>query len=124
MEVQLVHHYFEYDSIEDALGDETGVVIHSTFFKIGSEEHKFLTKITEKIPEVIQLENEIEIEPFSAEILYQSSNGNSFIVYHGSLTHPPCTESVIWMISDNVFSATKEQVDLTIYSHSINTYNL
>ncbi|XP_057325841.1 carbonic anhydrase 2-like isoform X2 [Microplitis mediator] len=115
IELQLIHYDFEFDNLEAAERYEKGVTIYSTFFKVESDESAFLTKILEKIPDVIDSGTETEIEPFAIDDLLQEKDANSFIVYHGSQTSPSCLESVNWLISDQVFSATREQKNFSSF---------
>ncbi|XP_057325836.1 carbonic anhydrase 6-like [Microplitis mediator] len=120
IELQLIHYDSEFDSLEEAQVYEKGILIYSTFFEIKSEESEFLTKIIEKIPDVIEPGTETEIEPFAIDDLFEEMNANSFNIYYGSLTSPPCSESVNWLISDQIFEATKEQIEVFQTIHLLN----
>lgn len=52
-------------------------------------------------------------QPFSPSELLPE-NRNSFFRYHGSLTTPPCTESVIWTIFHETNPISKSQVPVYI----------
>ncbi|XP_057325625.1 carbonic anhydrase 6-like isoform X2 [Microplitis mediator] len=112
IELQLIHYDSEFDSFEDAQDYERGLTIYTTFFKVDSVESGFLTKIIKKLPDVVDPETETEIEPFAIDDLLQEEDVYSFIIYHGSQTSPPCLESVNWLIADQVFSATKKQIQV------------
>ncbi|CAD6215979.1 GSCOCG00004283001-RA-CDS [Cotesia congregata] len=110
IEMQSVHYNDEYDNYEDAENTEKGILIYSLFYEVGSEEFEFLTKIIDKFPEVTEPGTATEIEPFAMGDVFDDDNSANFFVYQGSLTHPPCYESVIWVVSDRIIPATLEQL--------------
>ncbi|CAD6215980.1 GSCOCG00004284001-RA-CDS [Cotesia congregata] len=111
MEMQTVHYNKEFGSYEEAEGSENGLVLYALFYKLQvEEEFDFLTKIIEKLPEVAQPGLSTDIEPFALGDYFDKEKATNYVVYPGSLTHPPCSESVTWLISDRIIPVSKEQV--------------
>ncbi|KAH0567230.1 carbonic anhydrase 2-like [Cotesia glomerata] len=110
IEMQSVHYNDEYDSYEDAENTEKGILIYSLFYEVGSEEFEFLTKIIDKFPEVTEPGTATEIKPFAMGDVFDEDDTANFFIYQGSLTHPPCYESVVWVVSDRIILATLGQL--------------
>ncbi|XP_074102487.1 carbonic anhydrase 6-like [Cotesia typhae] len=110
MEMQVVYYNEKFGSYEEAEGSENGLVLYALFYQLGEEESDFLTKIIEKIPEVSEPGTSTDIKPFKLADYFDQNEYHAYIIYPGSLTHPPCTESIPWIISDRVIQVTEEQV--------------
>lgn len=82
--------------------------------EVGSQEFEFLTKIIDKFPEVTEPGTATEIEPFAMGDVFDDDDSANFFVYQGSLTHPPCYESVVWVVSDRIIPATLGQVNFIV----------
>ncbi|KAH0567232.1 hypothetical protein KQX54_007776 [Cotesia glomerata] len=60
----------------------------------------FFTKINEKMPEVSEPGSSTDIEPFALGDFFDKNEENTYMVYNGSLTHPPWSESITWFIAN------------------------
>ncbi|KAH0567231.1 carbonic anhydrase 1-like [Cotesia glomerata] len=109
MEMQAVYYNKEFGSYEEAEGSKNGLAIYSLFYKLGKE-FDFLTKIIEKMPEVFEPGTSTDIEPFALGDYFDKNRPSTYIVYPGSLPHPPCTEPINWIISERIIEVSKEQV--------------
>ncbi|XP_044587854.1 carbonic anhydrase 1-like [Cotesia glomerata] len=110
MEMQVVNYNRKFGSYEEAEGSENGLVLYSLFYKLGEKEFGLLTKIIEKLPEVSEPGTSTDIKPFALSDFFDQNEFHRYIIYSGSLTHPPCTESIPWIISDRIIEVTEEQV--------------
>ena len=54
-----------------------------------------------------------ELGPPSSPVDYNAlfSSRNEYYTYNGSLTTPPCSEGVLWVVLKNPIAASKEQID-------------
>jgi carbonic anhydrase len=108
MEVHLMH--------QAADGKVAGVVV---FLRAGNP-NQTIQKIWEHMPKAESKEEDvprIEINP--ANLL--PSNRASYYEYSGSLTAPPCTEGVTWLVLKNPVSLSSEQIRAfaELYPHDV-----
>ncbi|OMJ88242.1 hypothetical protein SteCoe_9824 [Stentor coeruleus] len=75
-------------------------VVFGVFYKVGSTVNKFLAKIIENFG----LETK-----FNLQDNFESTLVNSFYTFAGSLTTPPCSEGLLWLLDDKVREISKEQ---------------
>ncbi|XP_056158004.1 LOW QUALITY PROTEIN: carbonic anhydrase-related protein-like, partial [Lampris incognitus] len=86
-----------FNSVEDALGKKNGVLIIALFVQIGKE-HLGLKAITEVLQD-LQYKGKTKIIPcFNPNTLLPDPLLRDYWVYEGSLTTPPCSEKVIWIL--------------------------
>ncbi|KAL8559398.1 hypothetical protein ACOMHN_045195 [Nucella lapillus] len=99
MEVQLVHwNTRNYESIEDAVGRPNGIVIVTLFTQLGREHHG-LRLITDALEDVQYKGRQKTLTaPFNPGSFMPDPQLRDFWTYEGSLTTPPCSENVTWIL--------------------------
>nr|XP_022905427.1 carbonic anhydrase 1-like isoform X1 [Onthophagus taurus] len=100
MEVQLVHINKEYKNFEESLKHENGIFIYSTLFKLNNKKGTAgLELIAFHVPSfsIHPKYKRFKIAPFP--ISWLMSSFDSYFLYKGSITYPPCAEVVTWIIS-------------------------
>ncbi|MBN3283782.1 CAH8 protein, partial [Polyodon spathula] len=98
MELHLIHwNTTLYNSIDEALGKRNGILIIALFVQIGKE-HLGLKAITEILQDT-QYKGKTKIIPcFNPNTLLPDPLLRDYWVYEGSLTMPPCSENVTWIL--------------------------
>ncbi|HEY7160002.1 MAG TPA: carbonic anhydrase family protein [Acidobacteriota bacterium] len=99
--------------LNDSAGsDKPSYLVVSVFFKMG-EENKFLKEFLEKIPDEEGKKNELQSGEVKIDDLlsqFTKEEIKSCYAYKGSLTTPPYTEAVQWVILKHVPEASEEQI--------------
>jgi len=96
MELHLVH------------SDDTGNLLVLTFMINQGEENVFLTKVFNEIPEQKRTEITTEVQLDINEILPEDL---SYYTYYGSLTTPPCSASVQFVVLKSHMKASNAQIN-------------
>ncbi|XP_032875667.1 carbonic anhydrase-related protein [Amblyraja radiata] len=98
MELHLIHwNSTLFNNIEEALGKKNGIAIIALFVQIGKE-HFGLKAVTEILQE-IQYKGKLKTMPcFNPNTLLPDPLLRDYWVYEGSLTIPPCSENVAWIL--------------------------
>lgn len=97
-EVHLVHYNTKYHRMDIATGKPDGLLVLGILLTAQNEPNPALVPLTDKIDDVIQphsptfLQSAINL----SNLLPERKNG--FYVYSGSLTTPPCTQPVEWVV--------------------------
>ena len=110
--MHIVHFNTKYFNLEEALKHPDGTVVIAVMFKIGKE-NVFIDPLTRKLKKIrckgqktnIRDINLLRLFPAKVRRLYQ---------YYGSLTTPPCTPTVKWIVVENPNLISSEQVKFVI----------
>ncbi|KAE8598848.1 hypothetical protein XENTR_v10016962 [Xenopus tropicalis] len=98
MELHLIHwNSTLYRSLEEAMGKVHGIVIISLFVQIGKE-NIGLKAITEVLQDIFYKGKSKTIPCFNPNTLLPDPLLRDYWVYEGSLTMPPCSEGVTWIL--------------------------
>ncbi|XP_015524303.1 carbonic anhydrase 3 [Neodiprion pinetum] len=111
MELQMIHVKRGFNSPLDAivLGAKDGVMIISFFFQITNVENPYLDHIVTNLWRVSQPGAKAYIPPFPLEWMFPPFEKN-YYTYNGSLTQPPCSEIVTWIIQPEPIAISSSQV--------------
>jgi carbonic anhydrase len=88
--------------------DNTTAIV-SVFVQAG-QNNALLENIWNVMPEHINRETIVREKSFDANLLFPQDR--TFYFYRGSLTTPPCTENVQWIIFANPIEASAEQLEI------------
>ncbi|XP_053304763.1 carbonic anhydrase 5A, mitochondrial isoform X2 [Spea bombifrons] len=95
-ELHLVHwNCTKYKTFEEAIMEENGLAVIGVFLKLGKH-HEKLQKLVDILPSVRYKDALTECNYFDASCLLPSCG--DYWTYAGSLTTPPLTESVTWIV--------------------------
>ncbi|XP_076624637.1 putative carbonic anhydrase 3 [Colletes latitarsis] len=98
MEMHIVHRNKAYLNLSNALNYEDSLVVLGIFFQLQEEHNKLLHPILNDLISVQCLNKEIPLKtPITLASLLPRSI-DVFYTYKGSLTTPPCSEVVTWII--------------------------
>ena len=103
LELHLIHWNSSlYPSLEEALGKPGGIAIVAIFIQIGRE-HTGLKFMTEHLEDIWYKGRHVTISTaFNPNCLLPDPMLRDFWTYEGSLTSPPCSEGVTWVILRSV----------------------
>lgn len=112
--MHLVHRNRKFKKFADALGKKNGVLVMAVLFSISSSksfsELDFVIDNLSKIKEA-KSKTETSIESVAALLPRVDSFPNAY-VYTGSLTTPPCSEGVTWIVFTTLKEIGKHQIQL------------
>lgn len=109
-EIHLVHwNCDKYATFDEAVDKEDGLAVLGIFFKVG-EEHAELAKIVELLPRIEHKGDNLFIEGEINPAAFLPAN-KSYWTYGGSLTTPPCLESVTWIVFKEAVEISEAQLN-------------
>ncbi|XP_060074603.1 carbonic anhydrase 2-like [Ylistrum balloti] len=96
MEMHIVHYHDKYNSIKDAMDKDNGLMVLGFFFKVGRHNRHF-DDILGHFDEITHKDDHVNIPTIPLRQL-MANNLDLYYRYRGSLTTPPCYETVIWTV--------------------------
>ncbi|EEB15697.1 carbonic anhydrase, putative [Pediculus humanus corporis] len=111
-ELHLVHwNSTKYSSFKEAANYSDGLAVLGIFLKVTCSDNEELEKVVTKIPSVLFRNESVQIEnyinPFN--LLPEKK---TYWTYQGSLTTPPCTENVTWIIFKDPVEISDRQLSI------------
>ncbi|XP_077842813.1 carbonic anhydrase 5A, mitochondrial isoform X3 [Macaca mulatta] len=95
-ELHLVHwNSVKYQNYQEAVVGENGLAVIGVFLKLGAH-HQTLQRLVDILPEIKHKDARAAVGPFNPSSLLPTCR--DYWTYAGSLTTPPLTESVTWII--------------------------
>uniref|UniRef100_A0A667HNV9 Carbonic anhydrase n=1 Tax=Lynx canadensis TaxID=61383 RepID=A0A667HNV9_LYNCA len=111
-ELHLVHwNAAKYRSYKDAVLGESGLAVIGVFLQLGAHREP-LQKLVEVLPEVKHKGAQVAMGPFQPSCLLPVCR--DYWTYPGSLTTPPLTESVSWIILREPIQVAQNQSFLSV----------
>ncbi|XP_075997939.1 carbonic anhydrase 5A, mitochondrial isoform X1 [Genypterus blacodes] len=108
-ELHLVHWNSEkYSLFEEAVMEENGLAVIGVFLKVGKR-HEGLQKLVDALPTIRHKDSVVEFTKFDPACLLPAKT-DDYWTYHGSLTTPPLTESVTWIIMKQHIEVSHDQL--------------
>uniref|UniRef100_A0A8C5M0G9 Carbonic anhydrase n=1 Tax=Leptobrachium leishanense TaxID=445787 RepID=A0A8C5M0G9_9ANUR len=108
-EIHVVHYSAEYDSFSDAVRRPGGLAVLAAFIQEGLEENTNYEQLLSYLDNVTLEGKSAEIPPFDVRGLLPRTL-DRYYRYNGSLTTPPCFQSVNWTIFNQTISLSEKQL--------------
>ncbi|CAD7093290.1 unnamed protein product [Hermetia illucens] len=111
VELHIVHRNVKY-SESQALNFQDGLLVLGIFFEVSSVDNPNLYSVTNYL-RYIRAENATTTISTHCSLggLLGSLNINKFYTYQGSLTTPPCSETVTWIVFANILNISHRQLN-------------
>ncbi|KAL4681400.1 hypothetical protein H8959_006877 [Pygathrix nigripes] len=108
-ELHLVHwNAVKFENFEDAALEENGLAVIGVFLKLGKH-HKELQKLVDTLPSIKHKDTLVEFGSFDPSCLMPTCP--DYWTYSGSLTTPPLSESVTWIIKKQPVEVDHDQLE-------------
>ncbi|KAJ8675211.1 hypothetical protein QAD02_010997 [Eretmocerus hayati] len=115
LEMHMVHWKKSYGNMSAATKYVDGIVVIGYLMPIRKNSNHGMENMQTGFPKILAPGQSTEISPFSLALFDQNlaQQGNiQYIIYTGSLTTPPCSESAIWLLSAKTKSITADEMEL------------
>ncbi|XP_047430722.1 receptor-type tyrosine-protein phosphatase zeta isoform X2 [Mugil cephalus] len=112
LEMQIYcHDPDDYQSLDDAIKEGGRVAALAVLFEITLEDNENYRPVLEAINAVSRFGKSESTEPFSLRSLLPN-NTDKYYIYNGSLTSPPCSEVVEWIVFKHTVAISETQLEL------------
>ncbi|XP_021916686.1 carbonic anhydrase 1-like isoform X2 [Zootermopsis nevadensis] len=111
MELQMVHVKKGFTTPLSAIrsGAKDGLVIVSFLFKLMPVDNPLLDRVVYNLWRITSPGSNVTIPAFPLNWFFEPFCSN-YYTYNGSLTHPPCSESVLWIIQPEALAISSRQL--------------
>ncbi|XP_025830338.1 carbonic anhydrase 15-like [Agrilus planipennis] len=125
MEMHMVHRNKNYPTMEEAMKHADGLTVLAFFYKLDENDNKQLDQLVKHLPRVYAPHANITLtETFAlASLIPSSEKRRSYFMYNGSLTTPPCSEAVTWIVYSNPMPVSEVQLNKfrSMFGHDSHT---
>ncbi|XP_072161390.1 carbonic anhydrase 1-like [Bemisia tabaci] len=112
MESHFVHHNSKFGSVAEAQGKAGGIAVVGFFLRVvpdANPNQKF-NLIVERVRQIQEFESEVIGTPDILTFAKDVAAPQNYFAYNGSLTTPPFSENVTWIVYPSEILITEEQV--------------
>lgn len=115
LEMHLVHYNSKYGDFRSSVHHQDGLVVLSVLFKISPFDNKHLQPIMDASRKLTMPGSKTNEDDFVEKLDLRlerliPANTQSYFTYFGSLTTPPCSEVVTWVIFADILGVSEEQM--------------
>ncbi|XP_059162357.1 carbonic anhydrase 2-like [Physella acuta] len=113
MELHLVHVQKRLEKSNTSSSHPHGLAVLGFLFQRSDNNNTKLDELLKYFPNITSANNETEIEPFKvSDLLPDDLENLDFYRYEGSLTTPPCSETVIWSVAVDKINISEYQLNI------------
>ncbi|XP_076759041.1 carbonic anhydrase 1 [Xylocopa sonorina] len=111
MELQVWHIKRGFNSLMEAIAakENDGILIVSFLFQITNADNPYLDHIVTNLWRIVQPGAKVHLPPFPLLWIFPSFE-KDYYTYNGSLTRPPCSEVVTWILQPEPIAISSSQV--------------
>lgn len=108
LELHVVHFKEEYNTPMEAIQHNAGLAVMTFFFEIAETDNPDLEPFFSSLHNISYRD---DTHPFGTGFdKFVNNHTKEYFRYHGSMTHPPCKETVIWTLFKHVNTVSSAQV--------------
>ncbi|XP_010156383.1 PREDICTED: carbonic anhydrase 9-like, partial [Eurypyga helias] len=114
-EIHVVHYNTKYDSFKEAMVHPDGLAVLGAFLEVGPRENPYYQEILEHLHSIQREGKEVLVPGFNIAGLLPD-NLKHYFHYNGSLTTPPCYQTVKWTIFNQTMMLSHDQMLMLVRS--------
>ncbi|XP_009977360.1 PREDICTED: carbonic anhydrase 9-like [Tauraco erythrolophus] len=114
-EIHVVHYNTKYDNFKEALIHPDGMAVLAAFLEVGPRENPYYQEIIQHLYKIQREGKEVLVPGFNIAGLLPD-NLKLYFHYNGSLTTPPCYQSVKWTVFNQTMLLSHEQMSTLVTS--------
>ncbi|KAM6230247.1 carbonic anhydrase 9 [Porphyrio hochstetteri] len=112
-EIHVVHYNTKYESYKEAMGHPDGLAVLGAFLEVGPRENPYYQEILQHLHKIQGEGEEVLVPGFNIAGLLPA-NLKLYFHYNGSLTTPPCYESVKWTVFNQTLLLSRDQMAMLV----------
>lgn len=113
MELHLIHRNHKYDTLEQAFKKPDGLLVLGVMFQLHEDNNTYLSMFRlEELTENVTTRVVISGARVGWKNLLPADAATNYATYEGSLTTPPCSEVVRWVVFPTPLNVSEYQLDL------------
>ncbi|XP_010073160.1 PREDICTED: carbonic anhydrase 9-like, partial [Pterocles gutturalis] len=112
-EIHVVHYNTRYSSFNEAMVHPDGLAVLGAFLEVGPRENPYYQEILEHLYKIQREGEEVLVPGFNIAGLLPA-NLKHYFHYNGSLTTPPCYQTVKWTVFNQTMLLSHDQMSMLV----------